>query len=238
MNSKEGSMVNKAKTDSIVEISNLTKHYKSGSNVVKALDGVNLKLPRGKMIAIKGASGSGKTTLLNMLGAFDKPTSGSVVIDGVDVSEIKGTDEVKYRLKKVGFIFQAYNLIPNLTAKENVILPLELSGVKKKQREIRAREILESVGIGSGLQIRRSAKLSGGEQQRVAIARALANDPPIILADEPTGNLDSKTGKRIVDILLSLSKAGKTVILVTHSSGVASKADIVLEMEDGKIIAS
>lgn len=238
MSSKEGSMLNTGKTNSIVEINDLTKYYKSGSNVVKALDGVNLKLPTGKMIAIKGASGSGKTTLLNMLGAFDKPTSGSVFIDGVDVSELKGADEVKYRLKKIGFIFQAYNLIPNLTAKENVILPLELSGIKRKQREIRAREILESVGIGAGLQTRRSAKLSGGEQQRVAIARALANDPPIILADEPTGNLDSKTGRRIVDILYSLAKAGKTVILVTHSSGVASKADIVLEMEDGKIIAS
>ena len=238
MNRKEDSMVDAVKNDSIVEISDLTKYYKSANNVVKALDGVSLKLPSGKMIAIKGASGSGKTTLLNMLGAFDRPTSGSVVIDGVNVSEMKGDDEVKYRLKKIGFIFQAYNLIPNLTAKENVILPLELSGIKRKQRETRASQILESVGIGAGLQTRRSAKLSGGEQQRVAIARALANDPPIILADEPTGNLDSKTGKRIVDILYSLVKAGKTVILVTHSSGVASKADIVLEMEDGKIIAS
>jgi ABC-type lipoprotein export system ATPase subunit len=185
------------------------------------------------MIAIRGSSESGKTTLLNLIGAFDKPSSGSIVVDGEDVSHVHGGNEVKYRLKKVGFVFQSYYLIPNMTALENVMLPMELSGVKAKGREIRARELLQRVGIDPNRQARRPARLSGGEQQRVAIARALANDPPIILADEPTGNLDSKTGKKIVELLNSLKQEGKTIIIATHSTDVAAKAD--LEMLDGKI---
>lgn len=219
----------------IIVAEKLSRYYKSADTIVKALDEVSISFPRGRMIAIRGSSGSGKTTLLNLIGAFDKPSSGSIVVDGVDVSHVHGGNEVKYRLKKVGFVFQSYYLIPNMTALENVMLPMELSGLKANGREIRARELLEKVGIDKTRQVRKPARLSGGEQQRVAIARALANDPPIILADEPTGNLDSKTGKRIVELLNSLAREGKTVIIATHSTEVAAKADIILEMLDGNI---
>jgi ABC-type lipoprotein export system ATPase subunit len=215
---------------------NLFRYYKSKDITVEVLKGVNLSFRKGRMIAIKGASGSGKTTLLNLIGAFDKPSSGSIVVDGIDVAGINGRDEVKYRLKKVGFVFQSYYLIPNLTALENVVLPMELSGVKSGEREMRARDLLQKVGIDKTRQRRKPSRLSGGEQQRVAIARALANDPPLILADEPTGNLDSKTGANIVELLNSLVGEGKTVIVATHSAEIAAKADIVLEMVDGQLV--
>jgi putative ABC transport system ATP-binding protein len=220
----------------IVSVEKLTKYFKSGGTTVPAVDDVSFELPRGKMIAIKGASGSGKSTLLNLIGALDKPTSGSIVVDGMDVSRIHGGGEVKYRLSKVGFVFQSYYLIPNMTALENVMLPMELNGTKRKDREAKAHDLLKRVGIDEPRQARRPTRLSGGEQQRVAIARALANDPSIILGDEPTGNLDSKTGKRIVEILYSLTKEGKTVILATHATEIATRADMVLEMTDGKVI--
>lgn len=219
----------------IVVADRLIKQFKSGSIIVPAVDGISFKLPRGKMIAIKGTSGSGKTTLLNLIGALDRPTAGSIVVDGINVAEIHGRGEVKYRLKKVGFVFQSYYLIPNMTALENVMLPIELLGTKRDQRETKARELLKRVAINDSHQARRPTRLSGGEQQRVAIARALANDPPIILADEPTGNLDSKTGKLIVQLLYSLAQEGRTVIVATHSADIAARADIILEMEDGKI---
>jgi putative ABC transport system ATP-binding protein len=219
----------------IVTVDKLSKLFKSGGTTVPAVDDVSFSLPRGRMIAIKGASGSGKSTLLNLMGALDKPTSGSIIVDGIDVSRIHGRGEVKYRLSKVGFVFQSYYLIPNMTALENVMLPMELVGTKRNEREVKARELLKRVGIDDSHQARRPTRLSGGEQQRVAIARALANDPSIILGDEPTGNLDSKTGKRIVEILHSLTKEGKTVIVATHSTEIATRADIVLEMTDGKV---
>jgi putative ABC transport system ATP-binding protein len=219
----------------IVTVDKLSKLFKSGGTTVPAVDDVSFSLPRGRMIAIKGASGSGKSTLLNLMGALDKPTSGSIIVDGIDVSRIHGRGEVKYRLSKVGFVFQSYYLIPNMTALENVMLPMELVGTKRNEREVKARELLKRVGIDDSHQARRPTRLSGGEQQRVAIARALANDPSIILGDEPTGNLDSKTGKRIVEILYSLTKEGKTVIVATHSTEIATRADIVLEMTDGKV---
>ena len=174
------------------------------------------------MIALRGSSGSGKTTLLNLIGALDRPTSGSIVVDGVDVSKAHGNAEVKYRLQKVGFVFQSYCLIPNLSALENAMMPIELLNPKDKERVEKAQKLLQRVGIDQTRQVRRPAKLSGGEQQRVAIARALANDPPIILADEPTGNLDSKNGKRIVELLRSLTKDGKTVLIATHDADVAA----------------
>ena len=233
MNNKQVTPMNSQ--EPIVVAQKLSRYYKSADTIVKALDGVSLRFPRGRMIAIRGSSGSGKTTLLNLIGAFDKPSSGSIVVDGIDVSHIHGGDEVKYRLEKVGFVFQSYYLIPNMTALENVMLPMELSGVKASGRETRARELLEKVGIDKTREVRKPARLSGGEQQRVAIARALANDPPIILADEPTGNLDSKTGRRIVELLNSLAREGKTVIIATHSTEVAAKADMTLEMLDGNI---
>ena len=219
----------------IVTVDKLSKLFKSGGTTVPAVDDVSFSLPRGRMIAIKGASGSGKSTLLNLMGALDKPTSGSIIVDGIDVSRIHGRGEVKYRLSKLGFVFQSYYLIPNMTALENVMLPMELVGTKRNEREVKARELLKRVGIDDSHQARRPTRLSGGEQQRVAIARALANEPSIILGDEPTGNLDSKTGKRIVEILYSLTKEGKTVIVATHSTEIATRADIVLEMTDGKV---
>jgi ABC-type lipoprotein export system ATPase subunit len=219
----------------IIEIKDLEKYFRSGGENVKAVDGITFNFPRGKMIAIRGSSGSGKSTLLNLIGALDKPSSGSIIVDGVNVSKIHGNAEVKYRLQKVGFIFQSYCLIPNMSALENAMMPIELLNPHGKQREEKAQNLLEKVGIDKTRQLRRPAKLSGGEQQRVAIARALANDPPIILADEPTGNLDSKNGKRIVGLLRSLTKDGKTVLIATHDTDIAASADIIIEMIDGKI---
>lgn len=221
---------------SLISVKNLSKHFKSGSGLVVAVDDINIELPRGKMIAIKGSSGSGKSTFLNLLGALDRVTAGSIDVDGVSVTALSGAEEVKYRRQKVGFIFQSYALVPNLTAIENVTLPMELNGVNGGQQTKKAIALLERVKIDAAKLYRRPSRLSGGEQQRVAIARALANDPPLILADEPTGNLDTKTGARIVELLHGLSKEGKTVIIVTHDNGIANRADIMLEMEDGKII--
>ncbi len=219
----------------IIVVDKLVKQFKSGAIIVPAVDDVSFKLPRGKMIAVIGPSGCGKSTLLNLLGALDKPTAGSIVVDGLEVSEIHGREEVRYRLIKVGFIFQSYYLIPSFTAIENVMLPMELLGMKRNEQEVKARHLLERVGIKSSNQDRHPSRLSGGEQQRVAIARAVANDPSIILADEPTGNLDSKTGLRIVELLHSLIQEGRTVIVATHDAAIAAEAHIVLEMRDGKI---
>ena len=221
--------------DAIVRVDGLVKHFKSGPIVVPAVDDVSFKLPRGKMMAIKGSSGSGKSTLLNLIGALDRSTAGKIVVDGINVSEIHGRGEARYRLTKVGFVFQSYYLIPSLTAMENVMLPMDLLGVKRSEQEVKAQKLLQRVGIDPGRGARRPTRLSGGEQQRVAIARALANDPAVILADEPTGNLDSKTGRKIVDLLNSLTRSGKTVIVATHSGDIAAEADILIEMTDGKI---
>jgi len=221
--------------DTIVVVEGLVKQFTSGGITVPAVDGVSFRLPRGKVVAIKGASGCGKTTLLSLLGALDRPTAGSIVVDGVKVAEMRGGEEVKYRLRKVGFVFQSFYLIPNMTALENVMLPMSLAGMKRSEQEAAARRLLERVGIDANKQARRPSRLSGGEQQRVAIARALANEPPIILADEPTGNLDSKTGERIVKLLYGITDEGRTVVVATHDSAIAARADITLEMKDGKL---
>ncbi len=222
-------------SEAMVVVERLVKHFESGPIIVPAVDDVSFKLPRGKMIAIRGASGSGKTTLLNLIGALDRATDGSIVVDGIEVSEMRGRSEAEYRLRKVGFVFQSYYLVPNLTALENVMLPMDLLGMKRNGQAVKARKLLERVGIDASRQARRPTRLSGGEQQRVAIARALANDPPIILADEPTGNLDSKTGERIVELLYNLAQEGRTVIVATHSAAIAALADVILEMKDGKV---
>ncbi len=222
--------------ESIVVAQDLSRTYQARGVRVEALTGVNFRFEKGRMITIKGASGSGKTTLLNLIGAIDQPSSGSILVDGIDVTKIHGRDEVRYRLQKVGFVFQSYYLIPNLTALENIMLPMELSGVHAAQREIRARQLLQRVGLDQTQGGRKPGRLSGGEQQRVAIARALANNPAIIVADEPTGNLDSKTGSLIIDLLYSLTGEGRTVIVATHSAEVAAKADKVLEMVDGRLM--
>lgn len=213
----------------------LTKHFKSGSIVVKAVDGVSFRVPRGKSVAVRGPSGCGKSTLLNLMGALDRPDAGRLTVDGVDVSRLSGGGEVAYRRRKVGFVFQQFNLVPQLSAIENVTLPMEFVG-KGTNGASRAGELLERVGIAQDRYGRRPAKLSGGEQQRVAIARALANDPPIVLADEPTANLDSKTGRLIVGLLRSLRDDNRTVIIATHDEAIAAKADLILEMRDGRLV--
>lgn len=222
----------------VIVVDGLVKQFiTSEYTTVAAVNGVSFSLPREKMIAIKGPSGCGKTTLLNLLGALDKPTAGSIVVDGIKVSELDGVNESEYRLRKVGFVFQYYYLIPSLTALENVMLPMDLRGMKRNGQEAGARRLLERMGIDASHQARRPTRLSGGEQQRVAIARALANGPAVILADEPTGNLDSKTSTRIVELLYSLTtQEGRTIIVATHDADIAARADIVLEMKDGKVV--
>lgn len=215
----------------------LVKHFKSGPVTVKAVDGVSFQLPRSAVVALRGPSGCGKSTLLNLIGALDRPDSGRLTVDGVDVAKLSGRSEAAYRRRKVGFVFQQFNLVPYLSALENVTLPMELAGASSNgSAKLRARELLGQVGLTQDRLERRPAKLSGGEQQRVAIARALANDPPLILADEPTANLDSKTGALIINILRSLRDEGRTVLIATHDDAIANEADVILEMRDGQLV--
>lgn len=213
----------------------VTKEYRLGGNLVRALNELDLAIPSGIMAAIIGPSGSGKTTLLNLLGALDRPSSGKVWIGGTELSALSEADLTGCRRKTVGFVFQDYGLIPNLTALENVMLPMEFAKVSPRQARERARTLLETVGLGHRL-AHRPNRLSGGEQQRVAIARALANDPAIILADEPTGNLDTQTGTEVVALLSRLVKERqKTAIVVTHDAHIAETADLRLQIQDGRI---
>jgi putative ABC transport system ATP-binding protein len=219
----------------MVETRKLVKTYKLGDNVVRALRGVNLKIIEGEAVAIMGPSGSGKTTLLNMLGALDTPTSGEVIIDGVNISKMSDKELTLIRRHMIGPVFQFYNLIPVLTAIENVELPMIFAGFPKDVRTARAKQLLKIVGLGNRMD-HRPDELSGGEQQRVAIARALANNPSIILGDEVTGDLDTKTGEEIVGMLLKLSKEEKrTLIIVTHDPTVGAKMDRILKIRDGQI---
>jgi putative ABC transport system ATP-binding protein len=221
----------------VLETRKLDKIYKLGGRTVRALSDVNVQVKKGDFISIMGPSGSGKTTLLNMLGCLDKPTSGDVILDNVDVTKVPERKLFKIRRHKIGFIFQTFNLLPYLNAVENVGLPMEgtkASGDKKKQR---ARELLKMVGL-SEREEHRPHRLSAGEQQRVAIARALANDPAIVLADEPTGNLDTKTKYEIVRLLGALNiDHGTTIVMVTHDSHIASRAGRMLSLYDGKLLA-
>jgi putative ABC transport system ATP-binding protein len=219
-----------------VKVEAVEKTYKLGENQVNALKGINLELKKGEFVAFIGPSGSGKTTLLNLIGVLDRPTKGKIFVDGIDLTVLKEKDLTQLRRKTIGFIFQFYNLIPVLSAYENVELPMLIAGVPKEDREIRANELLKMVGLADRIN-HRPDELSGGEQQRVAIVRALANKPSIVLADEPTGDLDSKTGKDIVQALKALSnREGATVIIVTHDPTVAAMASKVYEMRDGAII--
>ena len=219
-------------------VKNLSKSFSSASGDVTALDKVNLTVQTGEFASIIGKSGSGKSTLLSMLGALDIPTSGSIEVDGVDIAKLSAGKQTAYRAKKIGFVFQHYNLIPNLTALENVMLALEFGGMPAKKRKARAEQLLTDVGLEPDEQLRKPPRLSGGQQQRVSIARALANHPAIVLADEPTGNLDSETGKKIFDLLHRLSRSEKTTILaVTHDMDIAGKTDRTFKLKDGKIIA-
>jgi ABC-type lipoprotein export system ATPase subunit len=232
----EEQSVHAGQDDFVVIAESLTKSFTSGPEDVVAVDSVDLRLPRGKMIALRGSSGSGKSTLLNLLGALDRPTSGQLRVDTVNVSTLAGRGEVDYRRRKVGFVFQSFNLIPQLSALENVMLPMDFIDINSHDQADRARQLLKQVGIDLKRQFHRPAKLSGGQQQRVAIARALANDPPLILADEPTANLDNKTGRIIVELLHGLTRDGRTVVVATHDTAIAHTADLIVEMEDGRIM--
>lgn len=220
----------------VVETVDLCKVYRMGLTEIHALKNVNLKVYRREMVAIVGPSGSGKTTLLNLIGTLDKPTSGKIYIDGEDITTKSEKELTLLRRRKIGFVFQFYNLIPVLTAYENVELPLLISGVPKKEREKRVRRLLEMVGLEDRMN-HRPDELSGGEQQRVAIARALVNNPSIILADEPTGDLDTETGLMVVQLMRKLAKEeDSTVIMVTHDPQISEIADRIIYLRDGKII--
>ncbi|MBO6016068.1 MAG: ABC transporter ATP-binding protein [Lachnospiraceae bacterium] len=218
----------------LIEIRDIHKIYNPGENEVRALDGVDLTIGQGEFVAIIGQSGSGKSTLMNMLGCLDVPTSGTYILSGADVSRLSDDELSDIRNQQIGFIFQGFNLIAALTAIENVELPLIYRGVSKKERHELAVRALEKVGLANRLE-HRPAEMSGGQQQRVAIARAIAQAPPVILADEPTGNLDSGSSKEILEILKQLHRDGRTVILITHDNDIAAQADRVIKIRDGKI---
>lgn len=221
----------------LIDVQGITRDYPIGDHVVHALRGIDMRIQRGQLIAVKGRSGSGKTTLLNIIGGLDKPTSGAVLIDGVDVTLMSESELINLRRHKIGFIFQAFGLMPILSAAENVEIPLRLAYANVAQREQRVRILLELVGLGERAG-HRPAELSGGEQQRVAIARALANQPEILLADEPTGQLDSQTGRSIMALIRALVRSeGVTAIVATHDPVLIDLADRVVELSDGRIVA-
>ena len=223
----------------MLEVKDVTKSFGSGERAVAAVNGVTMTVADSEFVAIVGRSGSGKTTLMSLLGALEQPTSGMIFVDGQDITQLSPGELVHYRGRRIGFVFQSYNLVPNLTSIENVMLPMEFIGVAKSERRTRARQLLEQVELTGAKQQRRPGRLSGGEQQRVAIARALANKPSIILADEPAGNLDTQTSTTIVELLRNLSRSeGTTVILVTHDASIADQADRVLRLEDGQFALS
>lgn len=218
----------------ILQAKSITKSYKmSKTNTVKALRGVDIDVKKGDFSAIIGPSGCGKSTLMHILGLLDKPDSGSIVIDGEDLSNLNEKKAHKLRAKKIGFIFQGFNLIPTLTALENVMLAGKYGGLKGRARKTRAMGLLKTVGLDDRMS-HKPAELSGGQQQRVAIARSLVNDPAVILADEPTGELDSKTSLEIMDMLKKLNKEGKTFLIVTHNMEVAQACKKIIKLKDGK----
>lgn len=219
----------------LVEVKNVYKIYNPGENEVRALDGVSLTVDEGEFVAIIGQSGSGKSTFMNMLGLLDECTSGEYYLDGRDVSNLSDDELSAIRNEEIGFVFQGYNLIPSLTAQGNVELPLAYRGMPKEERHKRSEDALARVGLAQRKD-HLPRQMSGGQQQRVAIARAIAARPPIILADEPTGALDSASGKEVLKILKELNEEGKTVILITHDNGIAAQAKRIVKVQDGKII--
>jgi putative ABC transport system ATP-binding protein len=221
--------------DTVVRAVGLTRRYKMGDTFVDALRGVDLKMARGEFVALVGPSGSGKSTVLNLIGGLDSPTEGEIWIDGTELSASDEKMLTRHRREHVGFVFQSFNLLPRLTAEENVALPLMFGGVPEKERRGRARELLKQVGLAERL-THRPTQLSGGEQQRVAIARALVGQPALLLADEPTGNLDTTTGVEIMRLLKELNREhGLTLLVVTHDPEVASFADRVVHLRDGQV---
>ncbi|HEY8541702.1 MAG TPA: ABC transporter ATP-binding protein [Pseudothermotoga sp.] len=222
--------------DIIINVEDIRKTYKMGDNIVKAVDGVTLSVFNGEYLVIMGPSGSGKTTLMHLMGCLDKPDSGEIYLAGQKVSKLSDRDLAKVRNKMIGFVFQQFNLLPRLTALENVELPMIYAGVPRTTRRKRAKELLAMVGLAERME-HKPTQLSGGQMQRVAIARALANEPQIILADEPTGNLDSKSGEEILKIFSDLHSNGLTIIVVTHDPEVAENGERVIHMRDGKIVS-
>jgi putative ABC transport system ATP-binding protein len=223
----------------MLQVTDLKKTFKSGDTDVYAVDSISFKVPDGQFASIIGKSGSGKSTLLSLLGALEKPTAGSIEVGGKDITKLHDHALIHYRANAIGFVFQNYNLIPNLTALENVMLPMEFARVRKSERRQRANTLLTQVGLEEDQQLRKPGRLSGGQQQRIAIARALANKPKLILADEPTGNLDSQTGKMVFDLLHQLAKTeNTTIIAVTHDLSIAGQTDITFKLQDGKLVSS
>lgn len=218
----------------LIVLNDICKIYNPGENEVRALDHVNLQVDEGEFVAIIGQSGSGKSTLMNMLGCLDVPSHGSYYLHGQDVSNLKDNQLSEIRNREIGFIFQGFNLITNLNALENVELPLIYRGMSRQKRRELSKEALDMVGLGNRI-THKPTEMSGGQQQRVAIARAIAAKPPVILADEPTGNLDSASSKEILQILKNLHKDGRTVILITHDDGIAAQAKRIIRILDGKI---
>ena len=218
----------------MINIQEITKRYEMGSNIVMALDGISIDIQEGEFVAIVGPSGSGKSTLMNIIGCLDIVTSGTYVLNQIPIQEYDQDELADIRNQQIGFIFQQFNLLPSFTAIENVMMPMTYAKVAKKQRELKAASLLQTVGLGDRMD-HKPTELSGGQQQRVSIARALANDPAIILADEPTGALDSKTGKEVLTLLKTLNSNGKTVIVITHDHEVARFANRVITLKDGKV---
>ena len=221
--------------DLLVDMTGICKIYNPGENEVRALDHVDVKIRRGEFVAIIGQSGSGKSTLMNMIGCLDVPTSGKYILSGTDVSKMSDNELSDIRNREIGFIFQGFNLIANLNARENVELPLIYRGVEQKERHRLSESALEKVGLKNRM-THKPSEMSGGQQQRVAIARAIAQAPPVILADEPTGNLDSASSREILGILKNLNEEGRTVILITHDNGIAMQAKRIIRIMDGKIV--
>lgn len=219
----------------LIELRNVGKFYRKGQEVVRALDGIELRVAEKGMVAVVGPSGSGKSSLLHIIGAMDRPTAGEVIVAGQSLAALSEAGLTAFRRKTVGFVFQSFNLIPNLDALENVMLPMEFNGIPREARRRRAKELLSRIGLAERLN-HKPRELSGGEQQRVAIARALANNPPLILADEPTGNLDSKTGQMIYELLKEIARE-RTVIVVTHAEALAGMSDRIVHIKDGKLVS-
>jgi putative ABC transport system ATP-binding protein len=234
-----GSLAQASSAQNLIEITDLTKIYGTGSVAVQALRGVNAIVKKGEFVAVMGSSGSGKSTLMNILGCLDRPTSGAYVLDGEDVSRLSKNQLAGVRNKKIGFVFQSYNLLPRLSAVKNVMLPMIYNGHNRRSdqdRYERAMAVLESVGLSDRAH-HKPNELSGGQQQRVAIARALVNNPSIILADEPTGNLDSRSSEDIVNLLYELHHKGATILMVTHELDIAGHAERVIHLQDGQIVS-